>query len=139
MRILIDTCVLAEIRKPDGHPAVKSAVAQIDDKNLFLSVITIGEIAKGVRLLPSGNKKQALVNWLNTLEVDYKDRILPVDSEIARIWGELTADAQSRGVIIPAMDGLIAATALRHGLHIMTRNVRHFQLSRDFVIDPWTD
>ncbi len=139
MRVLLDTCTLAELRKPDGEPSVRAAVAAIPDADLFVSVLTVGEIAKGVALLPAGRKKQALAAWLVGLETLYADRILPVDVETARIWGETTARAQKRGVVLPAVDALLAATALRHGLHVMTRNGRHFEAGGSLVVDPWQD
>lgn len=137
MKGLLDTCVLTEIGKADGNPAVKSVVAAIATANLYLSVLAVGEIAKGIALLAAGRKKTALGTWLARVEDQYADRILGVDVETARIWGELTARAQKKGVVIPATDGLLAATALRHGLHVITRNTRHFEASGAHVIDPW--
>ena len=139
MKSLLDTCTVAEIRNPDGNPSVKAAVAEIPDSDLHLSVITIGEIAKGIALLVNGKKKKALATWLVGLEVQFADRIVPVDTETARIWGEMTARAQKNGFVIPAADGLLAATALRHGLHVMTRNTKHFEASGALIIDPWQD
>jgi toxin FitB len=137
VKSLLDTCTVSEIRKPDGNPAVKAAVSELADSDLFLSVLTVGEIAKGISLLEVGPKKKALTSWLAGLESRFGDRILPVDTETARIWGELTARAQRSGIIIPSTDGLLAATALRHGLHVMTRNTRHFEASGALIIDPW--
>ena len=137
MRSLLDTCTVAELRKPDGHPAVKAAVAEIPDADLFLSVLTVGEIVKGIALLAAGKKKKALASWLVELESQFGDRILAIDAETARIWGEMTARAQKKGIVIPAIDGLLAATALRHGLHVMTRNTRHFESSGALIVDPW--
>jgi predicted nucleic acid-binding protein len=137
VKSLLDTCTVSEIRKPDGNPAVKAAVSEIADSDLFLSVLTVGEIAKGVSLLDLGPKKKALSSWLAGLESQFEDRILPIDTETARIWGELTTRAQKSGVIIPSTDGLLAATALRYGLHVMTRNTRHFEASGALIIDPW--
>jgi len=139
MKVLLDTCTVAEIRKPEGNPAVKSAVGEVPEDDLFLSVLTVGEIAKGVSLLAAGKKKKSLASWLVALEAQFEDRILSVDAETGRIWGELTARAQKAGVIIPGVDGLIAATALRHGLHVMTRNTKHFEASGALVLDPWQD
>ena len=138
MNSLLDTCVLSELRRPDGIPAVKAAVAEIPDEGLYLSVLTVGEIAKGIGLLGVGRKKKALTSWLSGLETQFGDRILPIDTETARLWGELTARAHKSGIIIPGIDGLIAATALRHGLHVMTRNTRHFEASGVLIIDPWS-
>ena len=137
MKSLLDTCVLTELRQPEGHPAVKSAVAEVPDADLYLSVLTVCEIAKGIGLLAAGRKKKALTSWLIGLETKFGDRILSIDGETARIWGELTARAQKSGIIIPGVDGLLAATALRHGLHVMTRNTRHFEAIGALVIDPW--
>jgi predicted nucleic acid-binding protein len=139
VKSLLDTCTVAELRKPDGNPSVKSAVVEIPDADLYLSVLTIGEIAKGIALLAACKKKKALGTWLVGLEAQFADRILAVDIETARIWGELTARAQRSGIIIPAADGLLAATALRHGLHVMTRNTKHFEASGALIIDPWQD
>ncbi|WP_168189439.1 type II toxin-antitoxin system VapC family toxin [Paludisphaera borealis] len=135
--MLLDTCVLAEIRLPEGDPLVKSAVREIPADDLYLSVLSVGEIAKGIALLAVGRKKKALSSWLVALETQFGDRILGVDVETARIWGELTARSQKTGVVIPASDGLLAATALRHGLHVMTRNTRHFEASGALLINPW--
>lgn len=139
MKALVDTCTVAELRKPDGSPAVKAAVAEIPDADLYLSVLTMGEVAKGIALLPAGKKKKALASWLAGLEGQFGDHILAVDAETARIWGELTARAQKKGIVIPGIDGLLAATALRHGLHVLTRNTRHFEASGALIIDPWQD
>jgi predicted nucleic acid-binding protein len=139
VKLLVDTCTVAELRKRNGNPAVKAAVAEIADADLYLSVVTVGEIAKGVALLAAGKKKKALGSWLVGLESQFGDRILPIDVETARIWGEMTARAQKKGVVISVADGLLAATALRHGLHVMTRNTRHFEASGALVVDPWHD
>ncbi len=88
MKALIDTCTVAELRKPDGDPAVKAAVAEIPDADLYLSVLTVGEIAKGIALLAAG-KKKTLGSWLVGLESQFGDRILAIDAETARIRGEI--------------------------------------------------
>ena len=136
MRVLLDTCVLSELRRPKGHPGVRRAVDALDNAALFVSVVSIGEIAKGIALLKESRNKRALRGWLQALERDYADRLLPVDLETSHIWGELTAAAQKSGTV-PASDGLIAATAQRHGLHIMTRNTEHFEPTGVLLINPW--
>ncbi len=138
MNVLLDTCVIAEMRRPRPNTQVQGALASLPDSSLFLSVLSVGEIAKGVALLPAGRKKQSLTNWLNGLETYFQDRILAVDVQTTRLWGELTARGQQKGISIPSVDGLLAATALRHGLHVMTRNTRHFRSTGAVVIDPWT-
>jgi toxin FitB len=138
MRVLLDTCVLSEIRRPKGHPRVRGAVEALDSEDMFLSVVSIGEIAKGIALLKDTKKKDALRGWMQALEADYADRVLVVDLETSHIWGELTAEAQKGGKTVPASDGLIAATARRHGLHVMTRNTEHFKAAGVLLLDPWT-
>lgn len=137
MKVLLDTCALAELRLPEGNLSVKSAVREIPADDLYLSVLSVGEVVKGIALLAAGRKKKALSSWLVALETQFGERILGVDVETARIWGELTARAQKTGIIIPGPNGLLAATALRHGLHVMTRNTRHFEASGALLIDPW--
>ncbi|ETX05052.1 type II toxin-antitoxin system VapC family toxin [Candidatus Entotheonella palauensis] len=139
MRSLLDTCVLSELRKPQVDAGVRQVVDEIPDDDLFVSVISIGEIAKGIALLDDSRRKRELHSWLQTLERDYAARILPVDRETAHIWGELTAATRKNGRIISASDGLIAATARRHGLHVMTRNVADFEPAGALLINPWTD
>lgn len=137
MKALLDTNVLAELVKPNGNPAVKAALDEIPTANVFLSVLTVGEIVKGIALLGPSQKKRRLTKWLAGIENDYGERVLPLDTETARVWGELSARCQKQGVVIPTTDGLLAATALRHGLHVMTRNTKHFEASGALIIDPW--
>jgi predicted nucleic acid-binding protein len=137
VRVLLDTCVLSELRLPECNPAVRQAVAAVDDEGLFVSVISMGEIAKGLALLKESRKKRAILTWLRTLERDYAKRVLPVDLETSHIWGELTAAARNAGKTLSASDGLIAATARRHGLHVMTGNTADFEPTGVFLIDPW--
>ena len=139
MRVLLDTCVLSELRRRKGHPGVRQAVDALDNESLFVSVISIGEISKGIALLRESPYKRSLQAWLQTMERHYAERILPVDVETSHLWGELTAAAQRAGKIVPASDGLIAATARRHGLHVMTRNSDHFEPTGVLLINPWAD
>ena len=139
MKVLLDTCVLSEIRTPHGDPRVRGCVEAIPDENLFLSAISIGEITKGIHLLPPGRKRLSLERWLATLDQYYASRILPADSQVARLWGEITASSQRRGKMIPALDGLIGATALCHGLRVMSRNVEHFREVGVVLINPWEE
>lgn len=118
---------------------MRRAVEALDSDNLFLSVVSIGEAAKRISLLKESKNKRDLQAWLQALERYYADRILPIDLETSHIWGELTAAAQKAGKIVPASDGLIAATARRHGLHVMTRNTEHFAPTGVLLINPWAN
>lgn len=139
MRVLLDTCVLCEIQKPQGEPAVKQAVTDILDENLFISVISIGEIVKGIELLSACKRKTELQIWVHGLENNYSESILGIDLETVQIWGILTTAAQKIGKTLPVSDGLIAATAKRHGLYIMTRNVSDFECTGILIVNPWSD
>mgnify|MGYP006288615417 FL=1 len=137
MKVLLDTCVLAELRHPKGSAKVKAAVEALPDDALFLSAITIGELVKGIELLKPSKKRRELANWLGFLRRSFSDRILPVDTEVAALWGELTAKAQRQGRVLHVADGLIAATAIQHGLHLMTRNVTDFEVTGALLLNPW--
>jgi predicted nucleic acid-binding protein len=137
VKVILDTCTLAEVRRPAPNEAVVAAVRALPDEGLFLSVISVGEIAKGINLLSAGKKRDMLASWLVALEGQFADRILGIDIETGKIWGELTARARKKGVVIPAADGLLAATALRHGLRVMTRNERDFKATGVRVVNPW--
>jgi len=137
LKVLLDTCVLSEIRHPRGNSAVRDAVLAFRDNDLFISVLTLGELAKGVALLDAGQRQQELNAWLTGLEQQYADRILDITGDIVRVWGELTAAAQRNGCVVPATDGLIAATALHHGLQVMTRNVDDFAPTGVRILNPW--
>ena len=139
MRVLLDTCVLSELRLSKPDAGVTRAIAALVSEDLFVSVISIGEIVKGLALLKDGQKKRLLQTWVQALERHYGDRLLPIDLEISRMWGELTAAAQKAGRTIPASDGLIAATARRHGLYLMTRNTADFEPSGVSLLNPWKD
>ena len=108
-------------------------------EEIFVSVISIGEIVKGIELLEAGRRKRELLSWIRNLELNYADRLLSVDLEVVRIWGEITAVAQKQGITIPVCDGLIASTARRHGLHLMTRNTADFEYTGVMLINPWND
>jgi predicted nucleic acid-binding protein len=137
MKMLLDTCVLSELRRSDGNPRVRMTIENCPDSDLFISVLSLGEIIKGITLLAPGKKKEGLQRWAQGIEQNYADRILPIDVETSRIWGEITAQARAQGITVPAVDGLIAATALRNGLHLMTRNTVDFMATGVLLTNPW--
>jgi toxin FitB len=138
VKVLLDTCVISELKRESPNQGVVASINEIPSENLFLSVITMGEIVKGIYLLDESTRKRSLQTWLLGLEQRYKDRILAIDNDTVRIWGELTAENQKQGMTIPASDGLIAATAQRHGLHLMTRNIADFATTGALLINPWS-
>ena len=131
---LLDTNVVSELVKPRPEPRVIGWIQATEESLLFLSVLTIGEIRKGISSLPSGNKRALLESWLgNDLVIRFTDRILSIDFEIAERWGLLSA--QSKG--LPVVDGLLAATALHHNLTFVTRNTSDVRLAGLSVFNPW--
>ena len=137
MKVLLDTCTVAEIRKTRPVEAVVEAVRAIPDEQLFLSVLTVGEIAKGIALLAAGKKRRELTAWLRGLEEDYSDRLLPVDRHTATIWGEVTAKAAKGG---PASDTeLLVNAARRYAWNHLRRpapeaaTATHVQRSADLI------
>ncbi len=137
MRVLLDTCVLSALHRPHPNQDVQEAVQAILNENLYISVLSIGEIAKGIALLDDSLRKQKLSKWLQDLETHYNQRVLTPDAETCYIWGERTAEQKRQGRILPVIDGLIAATACRYGLHLMTRNISDFQGTGVLLLNPW--
>lgn len=138
MKVLLDTCAVSDYNKPLQYPALVAFVDSLPDEVLFVSVLTLGEIVKGIDMLPPGQKKAALQAWYAGLLAAYSDRILPIDPETAEVWGRITAACAARNLDLPAVDGLIAAAALRHGLAVLTRNEKHFRQTGAAVVNPWS-
>jgi predicted nucleic acid-binding protein len=133
---LIDTNVLSELRRREPDSRVVQWFAERPASSLYLSVLTLGELRKGIQALPQTPRKLALLDWLETdLPVFFAGRILAVDAAVADRWGRLLAQA---GRPLPAIDSLLAATALTHGLTLITRNLRDFQHKDLVVLDPWS-
>jgi predicted nucleic acid-binding protein len=134
MAYLIDTCVLSELRKPKIHPGVATWMAGIQPDEAFLSVITVGEIRRGIELRRAKDPvaARALERWLLGLESHYGDRILPVTPAIADRWGRLSPTQP-----LPVTDGLIAATALEHKFTVVTRNTADFVRAGVGLLDPF--
>ena len=137
VNVLLDTCVISELRKPLPAPSVVNALQEMDPAHTFLSVVTIGELIKGIFLLPEGRQRGAFETWYAKTEASFTDRILPVDIDVARKWGQLTARLRHQGIQLAAPDGLIAATALNHGMSVMTRNTKDFRSTGVVLINPW--
>jgi predicted nucleic acid-binding protein len=135
---LLDTNVISEIQKPKPDSRVESFVDRIKPDTLFISVISIGEIALGVERLPSGRKKTELSYFLNTQIPEwFEDRIIPLDSKVMREWGRMCAGT---GRTLPLLDSLVAASALVHSLTVLTRNVRDFMdIEGLLLFNPWEE
>jgi predicted nucleic acid-binding protein len=137
VRTLVDTCVLSEVQRGHGNPKVRERFEALAAEDIYLSVLTLGELRKGIDKLKASAKKKSLDAWFDQIVLTARERILPIDHQTAVIWGEVSARSEKKGRPIPAVDGLIAATALRHGLHLMTRNVADFEAMGVLLINPW--
>jgi toxin FitB len=137
MSYLLDTNVLSELRRKLPDPAVVQWFSQRPAGTLYLSVLTVGEIRKGVEALTDQPRRLLLLDWLETeLPAFFAGRILPIDAAVADRWGRLVALA---GRPLPAIDSLLAATAAHHGFVLVTRNVRDMRKLGIQIINPWTD
>ncbi|GEM90591.1 type II toxin-antitoxin system VapC family toxin [Oceanithermus desulfurans] len=140
MRYLLDTPVISELVRPQPEARVAGWVRRAEPTSLYLSVITFGELAKGIERLAIGGKRRRLLAWVeNDLKGWFAGRVLAVDLEVAERWGLLLARAELDGAPLPAVDALLAASALTHNLVLVTRNTRHFRVPGLEVFDPWTD
>ncbi len=138
MRYLLDTNIISEFTKTQPNPSVIGWPREHTNDDLFLSVVTIGEIQQGISRLPASQRQRDLRIWLNeSLLVIYADRILPIDIAVVMQWGTLTARLIGEGKKMPVMDGLIAATALQHNLTLVTRNTDDFSNTGLTLVNPW--
>ncbi|MEW6286595.1 MAG: type II toxin-antitoxin system VapC family toxin [Chloroflexota bacterium] len=138
MKYLLDTCVISELVAKQPNPKVLAWIDSVDPDGVFLSVITIGEIAKGVEKLPNSKRKQELTDWLeNELLIRFQDNLIELDANILMLWGKIIARLELKGQTIPAVDALIAASALERGLILVTRNVSDFDGTGVEILDPW--
>jgi predicted nucleic acid-binding protein len=137
---LLDTNVLSEFSRsafpPD--PNVKRWMELADPNRLFTSVLSFGEIRKGIELLPFSKKRNALERWLDAdLNGWFGDNLLPITKSISAHWGKIVASSQQQGRQLGNIDGLLAATALEYNLTIVTRNIRHFEALGVAILNPW--
>jgi len=131
---LLDTNVISETRKVRADSGVIAFLSAADAAGLFLSVLTLGELRKGVEAKRRSDAVAAdrLGAWVDGIETTFADRVLPIDAAVARRWGELSA-----GRSLPVIDALIAATAIEYGLTLVTRNTRDIESTRVPLVDPW--
>lgn len=135
---LLDTNCVSEVIRSRPEPGVLQWLDSADESLLYLSVLTLGEIRKGIALLPQSRRRSQIESWLERdLQVRFSSRILPLTAPIADRWGVLSAEAKQRGRPLSVIDGLLAATALHHNLTIVSRNVNDFAATRVPVLNPW--
>lgn len=138
MNYLLDTCLISELLKKEPNPAVMAWLDAQDEQTLFLSVLNLGELQKGISKLAKGTKQEELQAWVShDLAERFSGRILTVDQETALCWGRLQGNAERRGEKLPVMDSMIAASAAVHGMSVVTRNTKDLERCGVQVCNPW--
>lgn len=138
MKYLLDTNVISELVARNPNPHVVAWIDTLDTDNVYLSVVTIGEIRKGIEKLPDSARKTSLENWLeNDLLVRFAGYILELDVGVMLSWGVLTGRLERNGRTLPAIDSMIAALAIHHNCTLVTRNEDDFKDTNVIVINPW--
>jgi len=135
---LLDTNCISELVRPKPELRVLEWMEAADEALLYLSVLTVGEIRKGVAGLTQGKKRTRLEAWLEVdLQGRFSGRIVPIDAAIADRWGLLAAEGKRKGKALPIVDGLLAATALHYNLTVVSRNASNFAFTQVPVLNPW--
>jgi predicted nucleic acid-binding protein len=135
---LLDTNCISEVVRLTPDPRVMAWIEAVEESLLYLSVLTMGEIRKGLAALPQGKRRSRLETWLEVeLHARFSGRILSIDAAVADRWGLLAASAKTKGNPLSTIDGLLAATAIHHNLTIVSRNVDDFRNTQVPVVNPW--
>jgi len=138
VRYLLDTCVISELVAKRPAAQVVEWVDPLDPDAVYLSVITIGEIQKGIERLPKSRRRAQLEAWLaDELLGRFSGRLVPLDEDVLRTWGRLTASLETRGITLPAIDTLLAASAVHGDFVLVTRNEADFAATGVRLHNPW--
>ena len=138
MRFLLDTCVLSEFMKRRPEPRVVGWAQARDQGDLFVSVVTIGELKAGIEQMPEGARRNHFLRWLHdTILRGYANRIVDLDTQTLLRWGEIVGSARKHGRPPAILDSLIAAAALEHGMCVATRNESDFTGWGVTIVNPW--
>jgi predicted nucleic acid-binding protein len=140
MNYLLDTCLISELAKSEPHKKVVDWVLRKNETSFYLSVLTFGELHKGVEKLPESKKKDELRIWIEyELKNRFHNRIIGIDMHVSVIWGKILCVAEKKGKPMPAVDSLIAATGIAHDLTVVTRNVTDMEQSGVRLLNPWSN
>ena len=140
MNYLLDTCLISELAKSKPDKKVVDWVLSENETNFYVSVLTFGELQKGVEKLPESKKKEELRIWIeDELKDRFQNRIIGIDMRVSILWGKIQCFAEKKGKPMPAIDSLIAATGIAHDLTVVTRNVTDMEQSGVKLLNPWLD
>lgn len=140
MRYLLDTCVISEVVKAKPSANVLNWLDSVDENRLFISVLTLGEIQKGISGMPDGNRQLRLQSWLDKdLAVRFRSRVVTISEDISLDWGLLSGQAKKEGFAAPVIDTLLAATARNLDLALVTRNISDFKPFGVHLLNPWLE
>lgn len=138
MKFLLDTCVISEIIRQKPSRKVVEWIKKEDENNFFISVLTLGELHKGIEKLPESKRKEELHNWVeNDLKERFLNRIIDIDLQVAMMWGKIQGMTERIGRPMPAIDSLIAATGITHHFTVVTRNTSDMKESGVALLNPW--
>ena len=138
MNYILDTCVISELVSPKPNTYLLNWLKTEVEDNFYISVLTLGEIEKGIAKLQDSKRKKRLISWVeNDLKQRFAGRIIPISLRIATEWGKMQASAELQGKPLPSIDGLIAATALSLSYTIVTRNTSDMKNSGAMLFNPW--
>jgi len=138
MKYLLDTCVISEVIKPKPSSKVLAWLKKQDEENLYLSVLTFGEIEKGIEKSADNRRKNKLRLWVEEdLKQRFEGRVLQIDMKVASKWGEIQGKSEMVGKPLPSIDGLIAVTGLVNNCIVVTRNISDMQQSSVELFNPW--
>jgi Predicted nucleic acid-binding protein, contains PIN domain len=137
---LLDTNVISELVQRRPNDRVCAWIDSTDEQLLYLSVLTLGELRKGIALLPDSKRRTQLEAWFDAQLIPrFSDRILPIDQLVAERWGRICGSGSARKAPLPVIDSLLAATALEHRMTLVTRNLRGLESTGVSVFDPWQE
>ncbi len=138
MNYLLDTCLISELAKSTPDEKVVDWVLTENETSFYISVLTFGELHKGVKKLPESEKKEELRIWIeDDLKNRFQNRIISIDIRVSTLWGKIQGFAEKNGKPMPAVDSLIAATGIAYDLTVVTRNVTDMKQSGVKLLNPW--
>jgi toxin FitB len=139
VKFLLDTNVVSEWARPQPDPGLTSWLSAVDEDDLYLSVVTVAEVRRGAERLAAGRRRRAIEAWIaRDVLQRFDQRLIGIDVAIAESWGTITANCESRGRPISAMDAFVAACAEYHGLTLVTRNAADFTGVVRTLVNPWS-